>query len=98
VELVEPVDGLSDVWSDPLRGASGFTMVLHHTGVFVDDMKAAKRAAERVGLTPVVESGPESGVPFVYYAPPHIGFYVELMESDGKWLAELQNRPLPPLE
>jgi hypothetical protein len=95
VELVEPVEGLIDLWSEPLRGARDFSMVLHHTGVFVDDLAAVKRSAQGIGLGTVLESGPQSGIPFAYYAPPHLGFYVELMESDGAWLSELQTRPLP---
>ncbi len=97
VELVEPVDGLSELWSDPLRGAKEFAMVLHHTGVFVDDVDDAKRAAEKVGLTPVLENVPtaEKKRRWAYYAPPHLGFYVEVMESDGKWLDELRKKPRP---
>jgi hypothetical protein len=99
VELVEPVEGLVDVWADPLRGTSGFTTVFHHTGLLVDDLEALKRAAAAQGVPPVLESWPEEGAPFIYYAPPELGCYVEHMylPPDAKaMITAVQSRPLPP--
>src|SRR5579871_305492 len=49
VELIEPVDDFSAMWTAPLREAPGFSTVLHHIGVKVDDVQAAKQVAARSG-------------------------------------------------
>jgi hypothetical protein len=100
VELIEPVDGLIDLWADPLRDAQGFAVAFHHVGLLVDDLQAMRRAAAIKGMHPVVGSVPESNSPWVFYLPPLLGYYVEHMEAAprAQWLAGLQDRVLPPPE
>jgi hypothetical protein len=93
VEFVEPVDGLVDFWSDPLRDKNGFAVAFHHIGLIVDDIDAMKRAGAAQGLRPVAESGPDSAVRYVFYTTPHLGYHVEHLEA-GEWVRDLQTRPL----
>jgi hypothetical protein len=95
VELVEPVDGLIEFFTAGLDGADGFAVAFHHMGFLVDSIDESKRVAAASGNLPVLESAPGALVPMVFYAPPHLGFFVEHVQDSTGGIRELQRRSLP---
>jgi hypothetical protein len=91
-ELVQPVDGLVDFWTEPLHGADGFAVVFHHVGVMLD-VDEAKAVAAAHGIHPVCWSPEGADFKYAFYKPPQLGFHVEHLEPSD-WLGSLATRPL----
>jgi hypothetical protein len=89
IEVLQPVDGLVDVFTEPLAGTRGFALKFHHTAVIVDDLAAVKAAAAKLGLTPAIEAHLPNGMSFTYIRLPELGHYVEHDQYDGNRRAVL---------
>ncbi len=83
VEVLQPVDGLVDVFAEPLAGSRGFALKFHHTAVIVDDLATVKAAAAKLGLRPAIEAHLPTGMSFTYILLPGLGHYVEHDQYDG---------------
>ncbi len=83
IEVLQPVDGLVDVFTEPLAGSRGFALKFHHTAVIVDDLAAVKASAAKLGLTPAIEAHLPTGMSFTYIRLPGLGHYVEHDQYDG---------------
>jgi hypothetical protein len=83
IEVLQPVDGLVDVFTEPLAGARGFALAFHHTAIIVDDLSAVKAAAARLGLRPAIEAHLPTGMSFTYIRLPGLDHYVEHDQYDG---------------
>ena len=91
------LDGLVDVFAEPLAGARGFALEFHHTAVIVDDLAAVKTAAARLGLTPAIEAHLPTGMSFTYIRLPGLGHYVEHDQYEGDsraFLDSVRTRPI----
>jgi hypothetical protein len=91
IEVLQPVDGLVDVFTEPLAGTRGFALKFHHTAVIVDDLAAVKAAAAKLGLTPAIEAHLPNGMSFTYIRLPELGHYVEHDQYDGNSRAFLDS-------
>jgi hypothetical protein len=89
VEVMEPVEGLVDLWARPLRGAGEFAIAFHHFGLLNDDMDAVKAAAAAYGLEPVLSATIPVGT-FAYWKLPGLGHYIEHMQYFGEGGAFLE--------
>ena len=83
VEVMEPVDGLVEAFSEPLRDVDGFGLVFHHIGVLVDDMDAALATSAAAGATPVWSADVPNGMRVTYLRTPWLGHLVELVYYGG---------------
>jgi hypothetical protein len=83
IEVLQPVDGLVDVFAEPLAGSRGFALEFHHTAVIVDDLAAVKASAAKLGLRPAIEAHLPTGMSFTYIRLPGLGHYVEHDQYDG---------------
>ena len=77
LEVLQPVEGLVDIFADPLSGADGFKLVFHHFGVLVDDHDAAKADLRARGVELLLESTGDGPVGFSFAELPVLGQYVE---------------------
>lgn len=77
VEVLEPVEGLVDIFREPLAGADGFKVAFHHYGVLVDDLDAVKDSIAARGGVPALVSSPDSPVAFTFTELPVARHYVE---------------------
>jgi hypothetical protein len=77
LEVLQPVEGLVDIFAAPLAGASGFKLAFHHLGVLVDDLEAAKADVRDRGLTIALESLGDGPVAFAFTEVPVPGQFVE---------------------
>jgi hypothetical protein len=80
VELMQPLDGLVDIFREPLADADGFAVVFHHTGVLVDDLEAVKK---QLPAAPAWESWIPGRMGVTYTRLPELGHYVEHVEYTG---------------
>ncbi len=97
IEVLQPVDGLVDVFTEPLAGTRGFAIEFHHTAVIVDDLAAVKAAAAKLGLRPAIEAHLPTGMSFTYIRLPGLGHYVEHDQYDGSsraFLDSVRTRPI----
>ncbi|SFO53430.1 Glyoxalase/Bleomycin resistance protein/Dioxygenase superfamily protein [Actinomadura madurae] len=83
LEVLQPVDGLVDVFTEFLTGGEDFQLVFHHVAVIVDDLAAVKRSAAALGMTPAIEAHLPTGMSFTYLKLPGLGHYVEHDQYDG---------------
>jgi hypothetical protein len=82
IELMQPVDGLVDLWSAPLAGSEDRTVRFHHIGSIVSDLEAVTKRAAALGM-PVLQQSSVPGVLSVAYLElPGLGHYVELVQYD----------------
>jgi hypothetical protein len=91
VELMQPLEGLVDIWAEPLAGTDVPTIRFHHVGVIVDDLAAVLKSAADVGMRPVQESSVPGVLSVAYLELPGLGHRVELVQYDqgvGGVLAE----------
>lgn len=98
IEILQPVEGLTDVFTSALRGGSDCELVFHHVGVIVDDIAAVKAAATEQGLTPALDAELPTGMFVTYTYLPMFGHWVEHVQYDGDSRAFLDSvaaRPLP---
>jgi hypothetical protein len=77
LEVLQPVEGLVDIFAAPLAGASAFKLAFHHLGVLVDDLDAAKADVRERGLTIALESVGDGPVAFAFSEAPVPGQYIE---------------------
>jgi Glyoxalase/Bleomycin resistance protein/Dioxygenase superfamily len=91
IEVLQPVDGLVDVFTEPLAGSLGFALKFHHTAVIVDDLAAVKASAAKLGLRPAIEAHLPTGMSFTYIRLPGLGHYVEHDQYDGNSRAFLDS-------
>lgn len=84
IELMQPGDGLVDLWAAPLIGRTGLQIVFHHIGAVVDDIKELQRAAEAVGLRPRLQASIGDAVAFHYLELPGLGHCVEHIQFRGE--------------
>ncbi|HEY1970723.1 MAG TPA: VOC family protein [Pseudonocardia sp.] len=78
VELMEPLDGLVDIFREPLAG--GADVAFHHTGVLVADLAAVKRA---LPVAPAWESWIPGRMGVTYTRLPGVEHFVEHVEYQG---------------
>ena len=90
VELMQPRDGLVELFRQPLAGANGFAVAFHHTGVLVDDLATVKK---QLPAPPSWESWipDRMGVTYTWVAA--LGHYVEHVQylgDGGAFLASVR--------
>ncbi|QFR01691.1 VOC family protein [Streptomyces phaeolivaceus] len=83
IEVLQPVDGLVDIFTESLTDSGGFQLVFHHVAVLVEDLGAVKKAAAALGLAPAIEAHLPTGMSFTYLKLPGLGHYVEHDQYDG---------------
>lgn len=83
IEVLEPVDGLVEVFTKPLGGVDGFSIAFHHFAVMTEDVEAVKRAAATLGIRPELEGGVSDRMVFTYMRLPGLGHYVEHSQYIG---------------
>lgn len=83
IEVLQPVDGLVDTFTDFLSDSDEFQLTFHHVAVLVDDLAAVKKAAAERGITPVIEAHLPTGMSFTFLKLPGLGHYVEHDQYDG---------------
>jgi catechol 2,3-dioxygenase-like lactoylglutathione lyase family enzyme len=100
VELMQPLDGLVDVFREPLATADEFAIAFHHTGILVDDLERVKA---QLPTNPAWESWLPGRMGVTYTRIPALGHYVEHVEyrgDGGDFLASVRSRaqtsPAPP--
>ena len=97
IELMQPDEGLVDLWAAPLAGGTVLQIVFHHIGTVVDDIQQVRQAAEAVGAAPVLEASIGDAVAFHYLELPGLGHYVEHIQYRGEgdsFLRSVQSRPI----
>ena len=97
LEVLQPVDGLVDVFTEFLSDSNDFQLVFHHTAVIVDDLAAVTRSAAALGLTPAIEAHLPTGMSFTYLKLPGLGHYVEHDQYDGNsraFLDSVRDKPI----
>lgn len=97
IEVMQPVDGLVDLWAAPLASGTDFQIVFHHVGVVVDDLQAVRQAAEVAGLKPVLQASVGEAIAFHYLELPDLGHYVEHIQYWGQadaFLRSVQTHPI----
>jgi hypothetical protein len=77
IEVLQPVEGLVDIFAEPLTGSAGFKLVFHHFGVLVDDLDAVKAEVREKGIEPVLESTGDGPIAFSFIKLPILDQYVE---------------------
>ena len=98
IEVLQPVSGLVDVFTDSLTGGENFELVFHHVAVIVDDLAAVKAAAAALGIVPAMEAHLSTGMSFTYMRLPGLGHWVEHDQYDGNsraFLDSVAGRELP---
>jgi hypothetical protein len=98
IEVLQPVSGLVEVFSDSLTDDEGFQLVFHHVAVIVDDLAAVKASALVLGIKPAIEASLSTGMSFTYMKLPGLGHWVEHDQYDGNSKAFLDSvacRELP---
>jgi hypothetical protein len=83
VELMQPIDGLVDLWSARLAGAEPPAIRFHHIGVVVHDIAEVKARAGALGIQPVQESSVPGVLSVMYLELPGLGHYIEHVQYDG---------------
>jgi hypothetical protein len=83
IEVLQPVDGLVDIFTEALADTGGFQIVFHHIAVIVDDLAAVKAAAATLGIQPAIEARLPTGMSFTYLKLPGLGHYVEHDQYEG---------------
>lgn len=99
IEVLQPVDGLVDVFTEVLTDSDEFQLVFHHVAVIVDDLAEVKKAAGELGITPAIEASLPSGMSFTYMKLPGLGHYVEHDQYDGDsraFLDSVRDRKIAP--
>jgi Glyoxalase/Bleomycin resistance protein/Dioxygenase superfamily len=97
IEILQPVEGLTDVFTSALSGGSEHELVFHHVGVIVDDIAAVKAAAAAQGLAPALDAALPSGMFVTYTYLPMFGHWVEHVQYDGDSRASLDGVAARPL-
>jgi hypothetical protein len=82
IELMQPLDGLVDLWAGLLTGAQAPVIRFHHVGVIVDDIEEVTQRAAAVGMHPVQQSSVPGVLSVAYLELPGLGHYVELVQYD----------------
>jgi hypothetical protein len=82
VELMQPLDGLVDIWADLLAGVDTPTIRFHHVGVIVDNIAEVIERAADVGMRPVQQSSVPGVLSVAYLELPGLGHRVELVQYD----------------
>jgi hypothetical protein len=98
IEVLQPVEGLVDIFAEPLAGASGFKLAFHHFGVLVDDLAAVRAELRERGISSSLESTGEGPVRFSFTRMPVIEHYVEHFHSTPSSMAlvdRVRSTPLP---
>jgi hypothetical protein len=98
IEVLQPVEGLVDIFREPLTGTGSLEIAFHHVAVIVDDLAAVKAAAGALGLHPAIEANRPTGMSFTYMELPGLGHYIEHDQYDGdsrQFLDSVRHRPLP---
>jgi hypothetical protein len=83
IEVMEPVSGLVDLFSEPLSGGQDFELAFHHIGVLVDDMDAALANGADRGITPDWSADLANGMRVTYSRLPALGHWVEHVYYGG---------------
>ena len=85
VEVVEPVAGPVDLFQDVLSPDSALS--LHHLGIRVENVEAAKKTAEGTGEAVVLSGHFEDQIKFAFVdARSTVGHHLELVEfSESGW-------------
>jgi len=83
VEVMEPVDGLVDLFRGPLTDSGDFQIAFHHVGLLVDDFDAALATAETAGATPVWSADLPNGMRVTYVQTALLGHHLELVHYGG---------------
>jgi hypothetical protein len=97
VEVLEPVEGLVDLWADPLKGASNDDLVFHHFGLVTDRVESVRDEARRRGHTVAMEARVEGAFHFVYLDPPalpHLTEHIQYFGDADGFLRSVRERPL----
>jgi hypothetical protein len=95
VEVLQPTQGLVDIFREPLAGVDGFALALHHISVLVDDLEAVKGSAARLGITPTLSGSVGNGMTFTFMKLPGLGLYVEHDQYLGESRAFLDSVRAP---
>jgi len=82
IELIMPISGLVQIYSDALPKDGSFALRLHHVGVIVpggqEDWKRCRSEIDRRGGKVAFEGGVENDIQFAYVDERHyLGVYVE---------------------
>jgi len=82
VELLQPLDGLVDIFREPLEpmDPGGFGIAFHHTGVLVDDLEATLR---QLPVAPAWQAWLPGRMGVSYTKLPGLGHYVEHVQYVG---------------
>jgi hypothetical protein len=98
LEVLQPVEGLVDIFAEPLSGADGFKLVFHHFGVLVDDHDAVKADLRERGVELLLESTGDGPIGFSFVELPVLGQYVEHFHRTPASMAlidRVRGEPLP---
>ncbi|HEX4251553.1 MAG TPA: VOC family protein [Pseudonocardia sp.] len=90
VELLQPLDGLVDIFREPLTALDGVGIAFHHTGVLVDDLEATLR---ELPTAPAWQAWIPGRMGVSYTRPPGLGHYVEHVQylgDGGDFLASVR--------
>jgi hypothetical protein len=94
VELLQPLDGLVDIFREPLAtlDGTGFGIAFHHTGVLVDDLEAT---LGQLPVAPAWQAWLPDRMGVSYTRPPGLGHYVEHVQylGDGGGFLASVRRP-----
>jgi hypothetical protein len=82
IELMQPVDGLVDLWAEPLSDSNELQIAFHHIGHVVDDLAAVVDSFAKVGLAPTLRTTMPVGT-VAYFDLPALGHAVEYMQYFG---------------
>jgi hypothetical protein len=94
IELIQPLNGLVDIFREPLTPGGGFIIAFHHTGVLVDNLDDITRQLPAV---PAWEAWIPDRMGVTYTKLPGIGHYVEHVQylgNGGEFLASVRE-PAP---
>jgi hypothetical protein len=92
VELLQPLDGLVDIFREPLEtlDRDGFGIAFHHTGVLVDDLEATLRL---LPVPPAWQAAIPDRMGVSYTRLPGLGHHVEHVQylgDGGDFLASVR--------
>lgn len=82
VEVMQPVSGAHELWSDVLAG-DGPLLRFHHIGAVTDDLDSVMEAARRHGLRRLLYAAVPGRYAFAYHELPAFGHLVEHIQYFG---------------
>jgi hypothetical protein len=82
LEVLEPLSGAHELWSDALEGP-GPAFRFHHIGAVTDDLAGVMEAARRHGLPRVLHAEVPGRFAFAYHELPGFGHLVEHIQYFG---------------